>query len=166
VVRNRDRATQDLISRLLYLGPWQARWKSYLQMADEKADPERDIYTQRSSLEDEKKLQLIDTDVRRFFMTLLFNYSPSNDKLAANIWDQLMRFGLPITLWPRNSLDNTQQAELCEMLKECTLRALPQRIKTRRNSATSETSLGKQLVLLWDDPDRLAQEGARFENPT
>ncbi len=165
VVRSRDRASQDLITQMTYLGPWRTKWKSYQLQCEQMADTAIGIYSQRQELEDEHTLEAIDSEAMRFCLTLLFDL-PGSEPAAARIWEKMLQAGLPITLWPRAALNSGQQDEVRLILKNSILRSLPQRIRERRRAALDAASLGSQLVLLWDDPERLAQEGGRFEIPS
>ena len=68
-----------------------------------------------------------------------------------------MRSGLPIVIWHPHATPEELETYLTELISPGTLIDLPERTKKSRMSAlgpASDGNLARDLVVLWDDPDR------------
>ena len=88
---------------------------------------------------------------------LALTYVPSDTPIDANhIFRILLQVGMPVALWPREPINNTE--ELTSLLSCNTLNLLPRKVWEWRKNAVireEEHDIGNHLTLLWDDPYRL-----------
>ena len=75
----------------------------------------------------------------------------------------VIRSGVPVALWHRtSSARRTRRAALEEVLRARGLRSLPDVVLSQRVAAryrgAAEDHAGRDLVLLWDDPERVPAE--------
>ena len=86
-----------------------------------------------------------------------------------DVIETILDSGIPIALWFRHAADATATAvdvdpvQLRDLVYQSPLRELPQRILNKRKDAVATAtpeSLWQQVVLLWDDPERLPPDVA------
>lgn len=96
---------------------------------------------------------------------------PGNTGDPDDVLNSLLEAGIPIILWPRNShctnIDELR-AELTHLVGEGRLDKLPDRIwKLRKYSSRKpgEYSLGNNVTLVWDNPNRLPPDTDYYKSP-
>jgi hypothetical protein len=78
-----------------------------------------------------------------------------------------LRAGVPVVLWDRRAPLTSETRTLIEELFRGDPGELPERVRRLRVEAVISASgdrsehLGRHLALLWDDPNRLIEEGIR-----
>jgi hypothetical protein len=138
-------------------------WREKGQLFKSKlAQPAADIFV----VGDSKEIKTLEKQLKQTSAIGVKIIPVFQNKLPGEI---LWRAAVPLALWVRQELPDIENIVILdELINDCCLEQLPERVKQKRLDAMDnqlpENHVGRHLCLLWDDPDFLPPEQLLTEN--